>query len=111
MEQIIVLQDEQLETIVYKAVRRCLEENGMDSTAGKPADEGFYTREELCELLHIAYPTLWRMEKRGLLKSTKVGRKNLYDKKLVGLLVRSGKLAKYSHDWRETNIGKNDKGA
>lgn len=58
--------------------------------------KGFYSRDELCDLLHIAYPTLWRIEKSGLLKSQKVGRKNLYFKQEVDQLVKSGKLAKYN---------------
>lgn len=59
-------------------------------------EKGFYSRDELCDLLHIAYPTLWRIEKSGLLKSQKVGRKNLYFKQEVDQLVKSGKLAKYN---------------
>ena len=59
--------------------------------------EGFYDRDEICDLLHIAYPTLWRIEKSGILKSQKVGRKNLYSKHDVNLLIKSGKLAKYNH--------------
>ncbi len=59
-------------------------------------EEGYYSRDELCDLLHIAYPTLWRIEKSGLLKSQKVGRKNLYFKQEVDQLVKSGKLAKYN---------------
>ena len=41
----------------------------------KPEDEGFYDRSEICNLLHIAYPTLWRIEQSGILKCQKVGRK------------------------------------
>ena len=63
----------------------------------KPEDEGFYDRDEICNLLHIAYPTLRRIEKSGILKSQKVGRKNLYSKQEVNMLIKSGKLAKYGH--------------
>ena len=79
MENIVVLNEEQFEDIIYRTV------------------EGFYDRDEICDLLHIAYPTLWRIEKSGILKSQKVGRKNLYSKHDVNLLIKSGKLAKYNH--------------
>ena len=84
MENIVVLNEEQFEDIIYRTVSRCL-------------NEGFYDRDEICDLLHIAYPTLWRIEKSGILKSQKVGRKNLYSKHDVNLLIKSGKLAKYNH--------------
>ena len=89
MENIVVLNEEQFEDIIYRTVSRCLNE--------KNVGEGFYDRDEICDLLHIAYPTLWRIEKSGILKSQKVGRKNLYSKHDVNLLIKSGKLAKYNH--------------
>ena len=90
MENIVVLNEEQFEDIIYRTVSRCLNEKN-------PEDEGFYTRDELCDLLHIAYPTLWRIEQSGILKCQKVGRKNLYSKQEVNILIKSGKLAKYGH--------------
>jgi hypothetical protein len=97
MEHIIVIKEEQLAEIIYAAVSRCLAEKNIGINAVKPEDEGFYDRDEICDLLHIAYPTLWRIEKSGILKSQKVGRKNLYSKHDVNLLIKSGKLAKYNH--------------
>ena len=87
----------QFEDIIYRTVSRCLNEKNVGSNVEKPEDEGFYDRDEICDLLHIAYPTLWRIEKSGILKSQKVGRKNLYSKHDVNLLIKSGKLAKYNH--------------
>lgn len=97
MENIIVLSGEQLEDVIYKTVSRCLEEKHIGNYVEKPEEDGFYSRDEICSLLHIAYPTLWRIEKSGLLKSQKVGRKNLYSKAEVNQLMKSGKLAKYSY--------------
>ena len=97
MENIVVLNEEQFEDIIYRTVCRCLEEKHIGNYGEKPEEEGFYGRDEICSLLHIAYPTLWRIEKSGLLKSQKVGRKNLYSKAEVNQLMKSGKLAKYSH--------------
>ena len=96
MENIVVLNEEQFEEILYRTVNRCLDEKNIGNLVEKPEDEGFYDRDEICDLLHIAYPTLWRIEKSGILKSQKVGRKNLYSKQDVNLLIKSGKLAKYN---------------
>ena len=96
MEQIVVLNEEQFEDIIYRTVCRCLNEKNIGNLVEKPEDEGFYDRDEICNLLHIAYPTLWRIEQSGILKSQKVGRKNLYSKQEVNLLIKSGKLAKYN---------------
>ena len=98
MNQIVVLNEEQFEDIIYRTVSRCLNENNVGSNVEKPEDDGFYDRDEICDLLHIKYPTLWRIEKSGILKCKKVGRKNLYPKKDVALLIKSGKLAKYNRN-------------
>lgn len=96
MDNIVVLNEEQFEDIIYRTVSRCLNEKNIGSNVEKLEDKGFYNRNEICDLLHIAYPTLWRIEKSGLLKSQKIGRKNLYSKAEVNLLMKSGKLAKYN---------------
>ena len=97
MENIIVLSGEQLEDVIYKTVSRCLEEKHIGNYVEKQEEEGFFDRDELCGRLHISYPTLWRIENSGLLKSQKIGRKNLYSKHEVNELIKSGKLAKYNH--------------
>ncbi len=97
MENIVVLNEEQFEDIIYRTVSRCLNEKNVGSNVEKPEDEGFYDRDELCDLLHIAYPTLWRIEKAGLLKGVKVGRRKLYARQEVHMLIASGKLASYGH--------------
>ncbi len=95
---IIVLNEDQLEDVIYKTVNRCLDERSVNLLVNNQLEgDGFYNRDELCNLLHIAYPTLWRIEKAGILQSQKVGRKNLYSKQEVNQLIKSGKLAKYNH--------------
>ena len=65
---IIVLNENQLEDVIYKTVSRCLDERIVNSLVNSQSDnDGFYNRDELCSLLHIAYPTLWRIEKAGIL--------------------------------------------
>ena len=99
MDNLSVFNEQQLKEIVYDAVSKCLDEKITDSLLNnKDEVEGFYNRNELCELLHISYPSLWRIEKSGILKSQKVGRKNLYSKAEVNQLMKSGKLAKYNRN-------------
>ena len=97
MENIVVLNEDQFVDVIYKTVSRCLDERMVNALVNKSEEDGFYDRDELCNLLHITYPTLWRIEKKGLLKSHKIGRKNLYSKQEVNQLMKYGKLAKYNH--------------
>lgn len=98
MENFSVFNKQQLKEIIYEVVSECFDDKINHSfVVEKPEDGGFYDRDEICELLHITYPTLWRIEKTGILKSQKVGRRNLYSKKEVNFLIKSGKLAKYNH--------------
>ena len=95
MDNIVVLNEKQFEELIYRTVSRCLAEKNIGNRVDSHVEEGYHNREELCEKLHISYPTLWRIEKAGLLKSQKVGRKNLYSMQEVNDLIKSGKLAAY----------------
>ena len=95
MENIVVLNEQQFEDIIYRTVSRCLAEKNIGNFEDSSVEEGYYDRSEVCGELHISYPTLWRIEKSGLLRSQKVGRKNLYSKQEVNDLIKSGKLAEY----------------
>lgn len=53
-------------------------------------DSAYYTRAELCQLAHITESTLWRLEKAGIIKKIKLGRKNLYSRLDVEALLGSG---------------------
>ena len=41
MENIVVLNEEQFEDIIYRTVSRCLNEKNVGSNVEKPEDEGF----------------------------------------------------------------------
>ena len=97
MNNLSIINEQQLKEIVYDAVSKCLDEKITDSLLNNKEEVGgFYVRDEVCELLHISYSSLWRIEKSGILKSQKVGRKNLYPKAEANQLIKSGKLAKYN---------------
>ena len=42
MENIVVLNEEQFEDIIYRTVSRCLNEKNVGSNVEKPEDEGFH---------------------------------------------------------------------
>lgn len=95
MENVVVLNQEQFEESIYRAVSRYFDEMNI-GVQEKPIEEGYYDRSELREQLHISYPTLWRIEKAGLLDGVKVGRRKLYAKQDVTQLIESGKLANFN---------------
>lgn len=79
---------ERIEEIVRDAVTSSFQQSQ------KP-DEGsenlaYLTRSELCQLAHITETTLWRLEKTGIIKKIKFGRKNLYSRLDVEGLLGSG---------------------
>lgn len=55
-------------------------------------DDGnpYYTRAELLRLAHLSEPTLYRLEKAGVIKKIKLGRKNLYSRLEIDALLGSG---------------------
>ncbi len=53
-------------------------------------DSAYHTRSELCQLAHITETTLWRLEREGVIKKIKFGRKNLYSRLDVDALLGSG---------------------
>ena len=98
-DKIVVLDKDQFVDIIYNTVNRCLEERNFEASANASTEEdGYYTREDLRNLLHISYSSIDRRQSDGILKCKKVGRRNLYSKSEVHELLREGKLAKYLHN-------------
>ena len=66
----VMLQMDDLRQIVTEIVEEVCAKRGLNE---KPStDEGeWLTREEVCEMLHITYTTLWRKEKEGVIKNTR----------------------------------------
>lgn len=50
----------------------------------------YYTRSELLRLAHLTETTLYRLEKAGVVKKIKMGRKNLYSRLEIDALLGSG---------------------
>ncbi len=79
---------ERIEEIVKDAVSTSLQPSSKP-TENKD-DSAYYTRAELCQLAHITESTLWRLEKSGIIRKIKLGRKNLYSRLDVEALLGSG---------------------
>ncbi len=78
----IMLQMDDLRQVVTEIVEEVCAKRGLNE---KPSvDEGeWLTREEVCDMLHITYTTLWRKEQEGVVRKHKMGRRNLYSKKEI----------------------------
>ncbi len=49
-----------------------------------------YSRDEVCQLLHVSKPTLWEKTRKGAISSIKVGRRVLYAEKEVKRVLEGG---------------------
>lgn len=78
----VMLQMDDLRQVVTEIVEEICAKRGLNE---KPSEEEgeWLTREEVCDILHITYTTLWRKENEGVIKKYKMGRRNLYSKKEV----------------------------
>ena len=78
----ILLQMDDLRQVVSEIVEEVCAKRGLNE---KPSEEEgeWLTRDEVCDMLHITYTTLWRMENGGVIKKHKIGRRNLYSKQEV----------------------------
>ena len=84
-----MLQKDDLKEVIAEVLETMVGKNLL--TDQKPKDNAEYlTRNELCARLHITYTTLWRMEKRGEIHVHKIGRRNLYSKAEVDVLITQG---------------------
>src|SRR5689334_15525718 len=79
---LLSLSPEDLRILVSEAVAQALEqslpmsiEQKTDAVAGQ---DGFLTREQTAQELHVSLPTLRNYERRGSLKPQRIGRRVLY---------------------------------
>jgi len=88
---------EGLEQAIKDAVAQAMEA-WLPTTTPQESEQPseYYTRDELCHMTHISPTTLWRMEQDGLVKKRKFGKKNLYLKSEIDVLLQEGKLDKHS---------------
>ena len=75
------------ETIADKVMARIKEED-----SNKPK---YYTRKELCEILHVTNPTVIEMVKRGEILEKKIGGRILYDAAEIDEAVKEKTVFRY----------------
>ena len=62
----IMLQKDDLKQVVSELVEELVGKKTQSDLTPEESDE-YYTRDQVCERLHITYTTLWRMQKEGIL--------------------------------------------
>ena len=65
-------------------------QNSLEADRQKLKPERNYSRDEVCALLHISKPTLWKKTKDGDIESIHVGRRVLYPESVVKRLLEVG---------------------
>ena len=75
--------------LIEKIVRQTMVENihPVPEPRKTNDDSAYFTRSEVCQMARITETTLWRMEKAGVIKKVKLGRKNLYSRLEVEALL------------------------
>lgn len=62
----------------------------------------YYTRKELCEILHVTNPTVIEMVKRGEIREKKIGGRILYDAAEIDEALKENKIFRYKRRRRGT---------
>lgn len=65
----IMLQRDDLKQVVAEMVEELVGKKPQTDLTQEESDE-YFTRDQVCERLHITYTTLWRMQKGELLSFT-----------------------------------------
>ena len=84
----MMLQKDDLKQVVSELVEELVGKKSQADLTQEESDE-YFTRDQVCERLHITYTTLWRMQKEGTIVVHKLGGRNLYSKKEITSLVKS----------------------
>ena len=83
-----MLQKDDLKQVVAEMVEELVDKKSQTNLTAEESDE-YYTRDQVCERLHITYTTLWRMQKEETIIVHKLGGRNLYSKKEITSLLKS----------------------
>lgn len=75
-----MLQKDDLKQVVSELVEELVGKKTLSDLTLEESDE-YYTRDQVCDRLHITYTTLWCMQKEGTIVVHKLGGRNLYSKK------------------------------
>lgn len=81
---LIVITRDELKALIQEVIVEALKNQ-------EPPKKRYYTRKEVCEILHITLPTLWAMVKSGKVSQKKVGTRCLYDADAIDEAVNNKK--------------------
>ena len=84
----IMLQKDDLKQVVAEMMEELVGKKSQTNLTAEESDE-YFTRDQVCERLHITYTTLWRMQKDGRIIVHKLGGRNLYSKKEISSLLKT----------------------
>lgn len=73
MAEALPIAEDWLRNVIRDEVRRTIQEEQQ-----KARPERYLSRDEVCKLIGISKPTLWRKTKDGEIKATTIGRKVTY---------------------------------
>ena len=76
----IMLQKDDLKQVVSELVEELVGKKTLSDLTPEESDE-YYTRDQVCDRLHITYTTLWCMQKEGTIVVHKLGGRNIKKKK------------------------------
>lgn len=79
--------------LLAKSFREIVREEvtkAIDDARKQERPEKMYTRGEVCQLLHITMPTLWRRVKEGKIIAAKNGRRVLFSESEIKRYVKEG---------------------
>ena len=80
---LLVLNKNDLQELVF-----LLLDDWQKKQSKQEKEEKFLSREEVCDLLNVTKPTLWRWAKRGYLVPVKVGNRPVYKKSDIDKLMK-----------------------
>lgn len=85
---LLMVSEEQLKQIIQDAVREVIEQTKVETMAAK--EEATLSRVEVEQILKVNKQTLHRWEKIGYLKPKRAGRRLLYFKSDIEVLLQKG---------------------
>ncbi len=86
---------EMVKGIIKPIIKEALAEAG---TIPPPKTEKrYYTREEVCKLIHVGTTTFYRMANKGLIVTKKIGNRTLVDADELDEAIETRQVYRYKH--------------
>jgi excisionase family DNA binding protein len=83
---ILLIPEQDIEALVKKVVLETLQQHS--DLKQQPKEILYLNRKEVCSILRISLPTLWKLTKSGRLTAYKIGTRVIYNSEDVNALLR-----------------------